>query len=314
MGPKNKALRQLSVEETLKISKEFPIFDTPNVSGKGKSSPLLNLPPEVRLSIYEELLVRPDSDKRVKIHPQILQASKQIYREAEPILYCKNHFRVALSVSPSSGSSPKIRVRTFLATLPYRVTLYQRGCIYQSSTWVEALRKARFVSVAIAMNDMSLELNRLAINHCLSGLTSFLDPASEVRKMRLRVTGRFSNDDAQLQQMLQPVSMWKRCNPGAGIHLLGLPSEVRSNLLAASEMAHTSADESIERLFSYVRMAARVSVRLEMDKSLHKVSALNDDMVKALTKVGLVGFGSQVKAERGIMEVKELIRKVLERL
>lgn len=288
------------------------ISGAPGVSKKDNSFPLLKLPPELRLFIYEELLVRPDNNKRKKLYPQILQTSKQIHREAEPILYSKNHFRVALSVGPETGSSRKIRVRTFLATLPYRVTLYERGCIYQSSVWVEALRKARFVSVAIAMKDMSLELNCLAINHCLAGLFAFLDHASEIRKVRLRLTGEIANDDARLQEMLQPMVMWKRSNPVADIHYHGLPSELHSNLVAASATKlNDPVYESVEKLFRYVRMAARVSARLENDNLHQLVLSLNYRMSKALAGVGPIGDGCQLKVEQAVLEVKEQLRKYL---
>lgn len=61
----------------------------------------LNLPPEIRSSIYGLLLVAPNgtmtcSHKDFKPHPQILRVCRQIHIEASPILYGKNQFHLVV--------------------------------------------------------------------------------------------------------------------------------------------------------------------------------------------------------------------------
>lgn len=73
----------------------------------------MELPPELRLGVYELLLVdtrERDEDGLVKdrddeqpdnskLHPAVLRTSKQIYAEARPILYQKNKFSVRMVYS-----------------------------------------------------------------------------------------------------------------------------------------------------------------------------------------------------------------------
>lgn len=48
----------------------------------------MELPPELRLDVYEALLVESDT-----LHPAILRTSKQVHSEALPVLYKRNKFR-----------------------------------------------------------------------------------------------------------------------------------------------------------------------------------------------------------------------------
>jgi len=70
-------------------------------SGISKLLCFLNLPPEIRSSIYDLLLVAPNgvmtcSHKDFKPHPQILRVCQQIHTEASPILYGKNQFHLVV--------------------------------------------------------------------------------------------------------------------------------------------------------------------------------------------------------------------------
>ena len=61
----------------------------------------LNLPLEIRSSIYDLLLVAPNgimtcSHKDFNPHPQILRVCRQIHTEASPILYGKNQFHLVV--------------------------------------------------------------------------------------------------------------------------------------------------------------------------------------------------------------------------
>lgn len=65
----------------------------------------MELPPELRINIYEALLVDHRArDERgwllgnddCKLHTAVLRTSKQIYSEARPVLYGKNKFSVII--------------------------------------------------------------------------------------------------------------------------------------------------------------------------------------------------------------------------
>jgi hypothetical protein len=95
----------------------------------------MELPPEIRLSVYELLLVdiRERSDyglitnwysgpDRFRLHPAVLGTSKQIHSEAQPILYRKNKFEATIM-------AVKYRQRTeclLKVVLPGRAYPYRR--------------------------------------------------------------------------------------------------------------------------------------------------------------------------------------------
>ena len=51
----------------------------------------MDLPPELRLNVYEQLLSI-HGEENGKHHSALLRVSKAIHSEAEPVLYCKNSF------------------------------------------------------------------------------------------------------------------------------------------------------------------------------------------------------------------------------
>lgn len=80
---------------------------------EGSFPRFMELPPEIRLNVYELLLVDPrernvdgsikhwnGAPSRVRFHPAVLQTSKQIYAEAHPVLYKNNRFRAAVVYTP----------------------------------------------------------------------------------------------------------------------------------------------------------------------------------------------------------------------
>ena len=73
--------------------------------GTQQSFRFMELPPELRINIYEALLVDHRAhDERgwllgnddCKLHTAVLRTSKQIYSEARPVLYGKNKFSVII--------------------------------------------------------------------------------------------------------------------------------------------------------------------------------------------------------------------------
>lgn len=56
----------------------------------------LDLPTELRLLVYSELLERKDPDSPKRLYPNILATSKEIHREASPELYTKTTLRLTI--------------------------------------------------------------------------------------------------------------------------------------------------------------------------------------------------------------------------
>lgn len=59
------------------------------------TSPLMNLPPELRNRVYDLLI---NTGRLTKIHPNILAVNRQIHQEASPILYGNQQFEIHIHI------------------------------------------------------------------------------------------------------------------------------------------------------------------------------------------------------------------------
>ncbi|KAK4955217.1 hypothetical protein LTR10_007412 [Elasticomyces elasticus] len=114
-----------------------------------KSSFFLNLPPELRNSIYEHTLVSHEPiriGKTVK-QPPLLQVCKQIRREAGPLYFHQNNFRVVLTDLDFTSTMRLCQLaKLFLLVLPtisYSVTRSDQG------NWENLLTGAKAVHVGL---------------------------------------------------------------------------------------------------------------------------------------------------------------------
>lgn len=229
-----------------------------------QSSIFFRLPPEIRLAVYHELLIPPKKDKRWTASTQIVWTCKLIRAEAEPVLNAHVHFRVKLSVEHDRLLEDQIHVKTFSGDHLVRSKAYQPKSTYMSSVWLLSSRKFRCVSIAINLDGPKTRPCQMALNHVLAGLLLYLDAASDITKLNLRLLGKRDVDTSLLQDILHPVCIWGRRMPDVKIGLINLPSDVRSTLISRIEhIPRTRDDEAVESLFSAVRIAARATARLE---------------------------------------------------
>lgn len=295
--------------------KTTPLDTTPTQANQHTPSIFFRLPPELRLVVYDELLLRSKNDRRWRISTQFLQTCKLIKAEAEPILHTKVHFRVRLSVSGGDTPSPHIHVKTLFDDEHDKEISHKRDLAYRSSAWYAALRKFRCVSIAIKLDEKSLAPNHHALNHALAGLLCYIDAASEITDLHLRVLGDPGCHAPDLEDILHPVCVWGRRMAGVRIRLIHLSPELRLKLLARiAYIPRTDDDQAVEQLFSGVRMAARAAIRLQRGNSIGDASSLDRGMAGILDEVGFIMPGCKVRAQKGISAVKKLLKQILEGL
>lgn len=282
--------------------------------GQQNASIFFRLPPELRLAVYEELLIRPKNVSGWNISTQFLRTCKLIQSEAEPILYTKVCFRVRLSVKRDDFLRPQIHVRTLIDGVPGWAITYRPGHAYRFPAWYAALRRFRCVSIAIELEKGAFADAQRAMNFSLAGLLSYIDAASDITSLHLRLLGNHGLKSSELEDLLHPVCIWGIRMSGVKLGLINISQDLRSTLLARIEFMPTIADDEIvERLFGAVRMAACAAVRLELAKSPMGVLRLNNGMATILDEVGSITPGCKLRAEAGIYAVRKLLREVLGR-
>lgn len=286
---------------------------TPVNRDRPDSSIFFRLPPELRLAIYHELLIPSKHDKCGTASTQIVWTCKLIRAEAEPILYAQVHFRVKLSVERDGSPGDQIRVKTFAGDHLVRAKTYQPKSVYMSSVWPLSLRKFHRVSIAIKLEGAPTRPYQMALNHVLAGLLMYLDAASDITNLNLRLLGKKGVDTSVLQDILHPVCIWGRRMPDVKIGLINLPSDVRSTLISRIEhIPRTPDDEAVESLFSAIRIAARATARLE-HKGWSTLTLLDmrQGTAEIIDKVGVIAPGCKLRARVGDREVIELLRQLL---
>lgn len=72
----------------------------------------LDLPPEVRLWVYRELLVV-DNSRTGKVHAALLRTSRLLYKEAKPVLYGENKFSVWSGISKGENAYSRSQASQF---------------------------------------------------------------------------------------------------------------------------------------------------------------------------------------------------------
>lgn len=286
---------------------------TPVNRDRPDSSIFFRLPPELRLAIYHELLIPPKNDKCGTASTKIVWTCKLIRAEAEPILYSNVHFRVKLSVERDNLLGNQIHVKTFAGDHLVRSKAYQPDSVYTSSVWPLSLGKFRYISIAVKLEGAPTRPCQMALNHALAGLLLYLDAASDITNLNLRLLGKRDVDTSLLQDILHPVCIWGRRMPDVKIGLINLPSDVRSTLISRIEcIPRTRDDEAVESLFSAIRIAARATARLEQKGcSALTLMDMRQGMAEIIDKVGVIASGCKLRARVGDRGVIELLRQLL---
>lgn len=126
----------------------------------------MELAPELRLCVYEALLIAPQGKHRrnaiFEIHPAILRTSKQVCSEAMPVLYKVNKFRADIRYSETSSRSRHagvVPVCTFAINGPGgEFSFYHRTCasivtilrsLFEHSSAMHMLRILTYLTIDI---------------------------------------------------------------------------------------------------------------------------------------------------------------------
>lgn len=168
---------------------------------------------------------------------------------------------ITLSVLKRQSSDPIIHIRTFLDNAPYTTNEYPSNRVYQSTVWPEELRLVQHASVAIVLGDHCTLADRIAMNHTLAGLLTFLDAASKMETLQIQPLDGHNLELADLVEVLQPVAIWSRHLPNVGLKLTNASPDLIDALLQ-SRRSLSRAEDSVDRLYSSIRTAARAAGRL----------------------------------------------------
>lgn len=166
----------------------------------------MELAPELRLGVYEALLIAVESTPKHKevstLHPAVLRTSKQVYSEAVPVLYKKNKFRAVVKYSERTSYSHFSGVQPICSltierpgggySFRYRTeaghTSLLRGLFEQFST-MHMLRMLTHLAIDLDLTvprgrEESWEYSIMAC-HTMKRLCSTLSGASELKELTI---------------------------------------------------------------------------------------------------------------------------------
>lgn len=187
----------------------------------------MELAPELRLCVYEALLIAPKGkhgrDGIPKIHPAILRTSKQVYSEAMPVLYKKNKFRAEiwysekLSLFYPAGNVPVCTLtvnrpgggfsfhhRTSTSAVPVLRSLFEH------SATIHMLRMLTHLTVDIDLVTPrgKQESGEYSIKACdaMKSLCLSMSGASRLKELTIKVKpGNQDSSDIDLTDILWPL-------------------------------------------------------------------------------------------------------------
>lgn len=220
---------------------------------------------------------------------------------------------VLLSVQKNKTSLPTIHVTTTLNDQPYSSNDYPRGRVWQSAVWPEQLREVQHISVTIELGSQCASRDRIAMNHTFAGLINFLDAVSKVLSLRIQLQDAHHFTTTELLQVIQPAAILVRCRPEVAVKLVDISAELIDAAVQVRR-SHSRSDDTIEELYSRVRMAARAAGRLHQAGLHARIEKLNGDMAEIMAEVGFVGPGIREKAEITIGKLDVVLGGLLEGL
>jgi hypothetical protein len=207
-----------------------------------------------------------------------------------------NEFTISLSVRKEKTSLPAVRVETVLDGLPLFSSDYPRGRVWQSAVWPEELREVQHVSVTIELGSQCATRDRIAMNHTFAGLINYLDAASKVESLRIQLLDAHRFMTSELLEIIQPAAILVRCRPDVATKLVDISAEL-IDAAVQSRRSHSRSDDTVEELYSRVRMAARTAGRLHLAGLHARVEKLNYDMAEIMAGVRFVGPGMRERVE-----------------
>ena len=151
------------------------------------------------------------------------------------------------------------------------------------------------------------------MNHTFAGLTNYLDEASRVESLRVQLPDAFHFSTAELLEVIQPATILVRCRPDVATRLVDVSAELVEATVQVRR-SHSRNDNTIEELYSKVRMIARAAGHLHLAGMHARIEALNHDMAEIMAEVGFVGPGSREKVEAANGKVCAVLARLMERL
>jgi hypothetical protein len=210
-----------------------------------------------------------------------------------------SEFAIALSVRKDKTSLPAIRVETVLNGMPHFSSDYPRGRVWQSVIWPEQLREVKHVSVTIELGSQCASRDRIAMNHTFAGLINYLDAASRVESLRIQLLDAHNFTTTELLEVIQPAAILVRCRPDVATKIVDVSAELVDAAVQARR-SHSRNDDTIEEVYSRVRIASRAAGRLHQAALHSRIEKLNHDMAEIMAEVGFVGPGIREKVEVAI--------------
>lgn len=220
-------------------------------------------------------------------------------------------FLITLSVRGARTSTAKIHIKTFVNTTFFSSSEHLLGHVYQSTAWPEPLREVEHVTVAVELGGRSDKPSQLAMNHTLAGLLFFLDAASSIKTLRLKLDSGHTLLSDDLLEVFQPVAILQRRMQDVDIKLSDISSDI-SKKIDQTRIFVSRNDDTEERLFSLLRTAARANVRLNSAGMVLPAKNLEHETSGVLKKMGFVGPGHAKEAEAAVQEVEKLLERLIE--
>lgn len=283
-----------------------------------------DLPTEMRLAVYAELLHRPDPSDNKTIHAQILATSKAIYDEAQPELASKGNMVVHMT---SRWPSPSIMVaigaqsmRLFSAeSKPAKDTLWP---LYDDLTTIVANVENMTIHLDFDPADKVFRSQRTSskVVQYLFVLTAALR-TSQLRKLKLRVNASVRRE---VDDLLWPLD---RIKSNVAFSMEGVSDANKSSILSRRTAEDSKMDsivkgkELLERADELTALTACLrDPRVSGDVSVLRNRVLratiwgirnvgDDQAMAALLKVegqmGAAGIERTIKKAKAVLEAAE---------
>lgn len=150
----------------------------------------MQLPSEMRLRIYRELLLFSEHEEKKHCHPNILRVSKEIHNEANSVLYDDNVFCVDFTLQvdhkKTINARAKVHNSSILSGCPHAPFLRMPSGIEDYPGFLRRISRLRLkLAYTVEAKDMVTDKEYHPLNHYLATLASFLMDGHRLRKVEI---------------------------------------------------------------------------------------------------------------------------------
>jgi hypothetical protein len=204
----------------------YPLIDRLREMDRERTFPrFMELPPELRIGVYEALLVTAAGNNKHRgmpsIHTAVLRTSRQVYSEARPVLYKRNKFwavvRHAEAGSRHSGA-PIVGCSLQIAEPGESISLSQRTPrLYSNRSLLHRLLQDSLMDMLRALTHITVDLDLTipgnqeigdyAILACdaITALCLSMCGVSKLEELTINVKGGGAANDTDLAHILWPL-------------------------------------------------------------------------------------------------------------